>query len=183
MCVCPLAAHSSSASLCFPWAWLGFSTKSLDPLALKTGLSLSVLWANRLHSRKWMPCDDSHCVYEVFTLCTHFPLPCLGHCCYSVCGSLVSKLIRICLRAWGRMNALFPLLPQYDVFPFLCVFWSLSCGQAVLWWGAGLSGAPVLFLAAAAVGGCWGERRQKGISWSPKNQRLFKGFLSGGIAL
>lgn len=70
----------------------------------------------------------------------------------------------------------FPLLPQYDVFPFLCVFWSLSCGQAVPWWGAGSSGAPVLFLAAAVVGGCWGERRQKGDSVKPRNRGCLRDF-------
>lgn len=62
--------------------------------------------------------------------------------------------------------------PQYAVFPFLCVFWSRLLRRAALWWGAGWSGAAVLFLAAAAVGGS-----RDGVERSGSKPRLFKGIL------
>lgn len=185
--VCTPAAHYSHFQHSFAFVCLtSFVIKSLDLLAFRIYDIVSVFFelAGKSLTESQMNAvwGLTLCLKSIHTLHTlSFPLP--WPCCISVCGSLVSKLISGYLQARGCMNALFPLLPQYDVFPFLCVFWSLSCGQAPLWWGAGSSGAPVLFLAAAVVGGCWGERRQKGISWSPKNQRLFKGFLSGGIAL
>lgn len=135
--------------------------------------------------QKWMQFQQSHSIWSLLECrcaAIHtFPSLSWRDALWA-CGSLLAKIIRTHLQAWSCINARRPpVLPQYNVFPFLCVFWSFSCGQLVLRWGAGSSGAPVLFLAAAAVGGCWGGEETEGGYHEAQNQRLFKGFLSGGI--
>ena len=85
-----------------------------------------------------------------------------------MCGCAFAKVISLSrsdsLVALRYMDSIFsPSLPSpRDVFPFfVCVLIRLP-RQGRSWRGAGLNGAPVLFLAAAAVGGSRGERRLRG---------------------
>lgn len=100
-----------------------------------------------------------------------------------VCGLLVSKIISRYLQAWSCMNALFPSFHNMMCFLFCVCFdpslaAELCCGEArarvallCYFW-------QQQWLVAVELRG----DRRGGIV-RPKNQRLFKGFLSGGTAV
>lgn len=88
---------------------------------------------------------------------------------------MLAKIIRRYLQAWSCMNALFPSFHNMMCFLF-CVCFDPSLVAKLCRGEARVRVALLLFLAAAVVGGCWGERRQKGDSMKPKNQGCLKDF-------